>query len=152
MSILSQLMETKLEMVSASPKEDSQKNIFIISLIHHCIGLPKSKLLITNINPTQVLDIFYSRTHIHRTMTISILKLVRKQKLSFAAKLTRILIKLNLIPVSMDDCENATFSFLSLKCAAYLFLTYLPVTLFIALFVFNHELTAEYIRQGSEME
>ena len=85
-------------------------------------------------------------------MTLSTLKLVRKQKMSFAAKFTRILIKLNLIPVSLDDCGNATFSYLSLRCAYYLFMTYMPVTLFIALFAFNHKLTAEYIRQGSEME
>ena len=85
-------------------------------------------------------------------MTLSKLKLLRKQKMSFAAKFTRILIKLNLIPVSLDDCENATFSYLSLRCGTYLFMTYLPVTLFIALFVYNHKLTAEYIRQGSEME
>ena len=84
-------------------------------------------------------------------MTLSKLKLVRKQKMSFAAKFTRILIKLNLLPVSLDDCEFATFSYLSLKCATYLFMTYMPVTLFIALFAFNHKLTAEYLRQGSEM-
>ena len=72
--------------------------------------------------------------------------------MSFAAKFTRILIKLNLIPVSLDDCENATFSYLSFRCATYLSMTYLPVTLFFALFAYNHKLTAEYIRQGSEME
>ena len=85
-------------------------------------------------------------------MMLTKLSWVENQNLSFAAKLTRILIKLNLLPVSVDEeYRKASFSYQSWKFAVYLFITYLPTATFFAIFVYNHNLIEEYFREGFKM-
>ena len=67
---------------------------------------------------------------------------------SASAKMTRFLIRINLLPVyARDNFEDVRFSWISLRTFVYLLMTYMPVTILVILFKVQPEFVAKYFEE-----
>ena len=70
----------------------------------------------------------------------------KTEKMTLLSKLTRILIAINLMPVTLDTKRrHAKFSFFSFKSFTYLLISYSPFMVFWATFLLPSDYLAEYL-------
>ena len=83
---------------------------------------------------------------------MKIQKIDKKFEVSFVAKFTRVLIAVNLVPVTRTNSEQIRFSWFSLRTFLFLIGSYSPlVVILISLNIMQADFTAEYYEKSTKI-